>query len=65
MNYKRVAFKMYLKEGQKEEYIKRHDILGHAKIAEAVKPIKVATGEHCQNRVIFKQLTCQITNLKE
>ena len=25
MNYKRVAFKMYLKEGQKEEYIKRHD----------------------------------------
>lgn len=25
MIYKRVAFKMYLKEGQKEEYIKRHD----------------------------------------
>jgi L-fuconate dehydratase len=29
--------------------------LGHAKIAQAVAPIKVATGEHCQNRVIFKQ----------
>jgi L-fuconate dehydratase len=32
------------------------DILGHAKIARAVAPIKVATGEHCQNRVMFKQL---------
>lgn len=32
------------------------DILGHAKIAKAVVPVKVATGEHCQNRVIFKQL---------
>ena len=31
-------------------------LLGHAKIAKAVAPIKVATGEHCQNRVVFKQL---------
>ena len=32
------------------------DILGHAAIAAAVDPIRIATGEHCQNRVIFKQL---------
>ncbi|WP_417443144.1 L-fuconate dehydratase [Joostella sp.] len=39
-----------------EEPTSPDDILGHAKIAKAVSPIKVATGEHCQNRVIFKQL---------
>ena len=39
-----------------EEPTSPDDILGHAKIAKAVKPIEVATGEHCQNRVIFKQL---------
>lgn len=39
-----------------EEPTSPDDILGHAKIAKAVAPIKVATGEHCQNRVIFKQL---------
>jgi len=39
-----------------EEPTSPDDILGHAKIADAVAPIKVATGEHCQNRVIFKQL---------
>ncbi|THV60859.1 L-fuconate dehydratase [Flagellimonas alvinocaridis] len=38
-----------------EEPTSPDDILGHAKIAKAVAPIKVATGEHCQNRVIFKQ----------
>ncbi len=32
------------------------DILGHRKIAEAIAPILVATGEHVANRVIFKQL---------
>jgi L-fuconate dehydratase len=32
------------------------DVLGHAAIAKAVAPIGVATGEHCQNRVVFKQL---------
>lgn len=31
------------------------DILGHKSIAEAVHPVKVATGEHCHNRVMFKQ----------
>lgn len=39
-----------------EEPTSPDDILGHAAIAKAVAPIKVATGEHCQNRVIFKQL---------
>lgn len=39
-----------------EEPTSPDDILGHAKIARAVDPILVATGEHCQNRVIFKQL---------
>lgn len=39
-----------------EEPTSPDDILGHKKIAEVVHPIKVATGEHCQNRVIFKQL---------
>ena len=34
-----------------------HDVLGHRKIREALAPfgIGVATGEHCQNRVLFKQ----------
>lgn len=39
-----------------EEPTSPDDILGHATIARAVDPIKVATGEHCQNRVVFKQL---------
>ncbi len=39
-----------------EEPTSPDDILGHLKIAQAVRPIKVATGEHCQNRVIFKQM---------
>ncbi len=39
-----------------EEPTSPDDILGHKVIAEAIKPIKVATGEHCQNRIIFKQL---------
>lgn len=39
-----------------EEPTSPDDVLGHAKIAKAVKPILVATGEHCQNRVVFKQL---------
>jgi len=39
-----------------EEPTSPDDILGHAKIAKAVAPVKVATGEHCQNRVMFKQL---------
>ncbi|MGB6151938.1 MAG: enolase C-terminal domain-like protein [Pricia sp.] len=39
-----------------EEPTSPDDILGHAKIARAIVPIKVATGEHCQNRIMFKQL---------
>jgi L-fuconate dehydratase len=31
-------------------------VLGHAAIARAIAPIGVATGEQCQNRVVFKQL---------
>ncbi len=39
-----------------EEPTSPDDVLGHATIAHAVAPIGVATGEHCQNRVMFKQL---------
>lgn len=41
-----------------EEPTSPDDILGHAAIRKALKPygVGVATGEHCQNRVIFKQL---------
>jgi L-fuconate dehydratase len=39
-----------------EEPTSPDDVLGHAAIARAVAPIGVATGEHCANRVIFKQL---------
>jgi L-fuconate dehydratase len=39
-----------------EEPTSPDDVLGHARIARAVAPIGVATGEHAQNRVIFKQL---------
>ncbi|KAM0754010.1 enolase C-terminal domain-like protein [Meredithblackwellia eburnea MCA 4105] len=41
-----------------EEPTSPDDILGHAKIREALKPygIGVATGEHVNNRVMFKQL---------
>ena len=39
-----------------EEPTSPDDVLGHATIAQAVRPVGVATGEHCQNRVIFKQL---------
>jgi L-fuconate dehydratase len=39
-----------------EEPTSPDDILGHAAIAHAVSPIRVATGEHVHNRVMFKQL---------
>jgi L-fuconate dehydratase len=39
-----------------EEPTSPDDVLGHATIAKGIAPIKVATGEMCQNRVIFKQL---------
>lgn len=38
-----------------EEPTSPDDVLGHAAIAKAIAPIQVATGEHCQNRVLFKQ----------
>jgi len=49
------------------------DVLGHKAIADALKPygIKVATGEVCQNRVMFKQFlssgamgVCQIDSAR-
>ena len=39
-----------------EEPTSPDDIIGHKKIKDAIYPIKVATGEAVQNRVIFKQL---------
>ena len=39
-----------------EEPTSPDDVLGHRAIREAVQPIAVATGEHVQNRVIFKQM---------
>ncbi len=38
-----------------EEPTSPDDILGHAAIARAIAPIRVATGEHCHNAVMFKQ----------
>ena len=39
-----------------EEPTSPDDIEGHRKIREGVAPVKVATGEMCQNRIVFKQL---------
>ncbi|MGI5273790.1 L-fuconate dehydratase [Nonomuraea sp. CA-218870] len=39
-----------------EEPTSPDDVLGHAAIAEGIRPVPVATGEHVQNRVVFKQL---------
>ena len=41
-----------------EEPTSPDDVLGHAAIAKGVRPagVGVATGEHCANRIIFKQL---------
>ncbi|ASM74310.1 MULTISPECIES: L-fuconate dehydratase [Roseobacteraceae] len=38
-----------------EEPTSPDDILGHKAIRDAVHPVKVATGEMCQNRIMFKQ----------
>jgi L-fuconate dehydratase len=38
-----------------EEPTSPDDILGHARIRQEVAPIRIATGEHCHNRVMFKQ----------
>ena len=54
-----------------EEPLSPDDILGHAQVAAAVAPIRVATGEHCHNRVMFKQFfqagglqVCQIDSCR-
>ncbi|MDG2382653.1 MAG: L-fuconate dehydratase [Pirellulaceae bacterium] len=39
-----------------EEPTSPDDVVGHQRIAEAIRPIGVATGEMGQNRVLFKQL---------
>jgi L-fuconate dehydratase len=38
-----------------EEPTSPDDVAGHRRIREAVAPVKVATGEMCQNRILFKQ----------
>jgi L-fuconate dehydratase len=54
-----------------EEPTSPDDVLGHATIRKAISPIRVATGEHCQNRVMFKQFfqagaidVCQIDSCR-
>jgi L-fuconate dehydratase len=54
-----------------EEPTNPDDILGHARIRREAAPVPIATGEHCQNRVIFKQLmqaeaidVCQIDSCR-
>lgn len=54
-----------------EEPTSPDDILGHARIRQHVAPIRIATGEHCHNRVMFKQLmqakamdVCQIDSCR-
>jgi L-fuconate dehydratase len=39
-----------------EEPTSPDDILGHARIAREAAPVKIATGEHCHNAIMFKQL---------
>lgn len=54
-----------------EEPTNPDDVLGHLAIAKAVAPIQVATGEHCANRILFKQFlqsgaigVCQIDSCR-
>ncbi len=54
-----------------EEPTSPDDILGHARIRREVKPVRIATGEHCQNAVMFKQMmqagaidVCQIDSCR-
>ena len=39
-----------------EEPTSPDDVLGHATIRSAVAPVRIATGEHVQNRIVFKQM---------
>lgn len=54
-----------------EEPTNPDDILGHARIRAEAAPVRIATGEHCHNRVMFKQLmqaraidVCQIDSCR-
>ncbi|GAB5440141.1 MAG: L-fuconate dehydratase [Fuerstiella sp.] len=54
-----------------EEPTSPDDVLGHATIAKAVAPLRVATGEMCHNRIMFKQFlqsggmqVCQIDSCR-
>jgi L-fuconate dehydratase len=54
-----------------EEPTSPDDILGHARIRREAAPIRIATGEHCHNRVMFKQFmqagaidVCQIDSCR-
>ena len=54
-----------------EEPTNPDDVLGHARIRREVRPIRIATGEHCHNRIMFKQLmqaqaidVCQIDSCR-
>ncbi|OQP85031.1 fuconate dehydratase [Rhizobium rhizosphaerae] len=42
-----------------EEPTSPDDVAGHRKIREAIAPVKVATGEMCQNRIMFKQFIAE------
>jgi L-fuconate dehydratase len=39
-----------------EEPTSPDDVLGHAAIRRGVAPVRIATGEHVQNRIVFKQM---------
>jgi len=54
-----------------EEPTNPDDVLGHARIRREVAPVRIATGEHCHNRVMFKQMfqagaidVCQIDSCR-
>jgi L-fuconate dehydratase len=54
-----------------EEPTSPDDILGHARIRREVPQVRIVTGEHCHNRVMFKQLmqanaidACQIDSCR-
>src|SRR5581483_328619 len=54
-----------------EEPTSPDDVLGHARIRREVPGVRIATGEHCQNRIVFKQFmqargmdVCQIDSCR-
>jgi len=69
-----IAYMQQLKEANPywiEEPTSPDDILGHSTIAKALPWVRVATGEHAHNRVMFKQLlqasairVCQIDSCR-